>query len=372
MEIVEKPKRFGDHQNAFGFLRLILASLVIVSHTPELADGDRHRELLTNWFGSISFGEMAVDGFFIISGFLITASYLSSHSPLSYLKKRVARIYPGFLVASLICVAVVGPLAGGSPAFGLDRAVAGTLIRAAILCPPALSGAFLGSYQPLINGAAWTIQYEFTCYLIVLAIGAVGGFKTWKLVALAAIVLLLSAAFLPVQVADKINSLPLRTFILQGDAAHTLPRLIGCFLVGSAFFLVQDKIPLRAGWVIAALAATLLFLLNAHFATLGFALFGSYVLFSVAALGRGTILSRINNRDDISYGLYLYAWPIEKLLLWWRVTDNLVILGLITLVLAAAAGAASWYLVEKPVMRVIRRNWINHPITLPPQTPAPH
>ncbi|RYD28140.1 MAG: acyltransferase, partial [Lysobacteraceae bacterium] len=77
--------------------------MVVLAHTPELIDGNRSRELLTRLFGTISFGELAVNCFFIVSGYLISASYLNSPSAGSYLSKRVARIYPGFIVAFAIC-----------------------------------------------------------------------------------------------------------------------------------------------------------------------------------------------------------------------------------------------------------------------------
>jgi peptidoglycan/LPS O-acetylase OafA/YrhL len=89
--------------NNFSVLRILFATLVILSHSTELIDGNRSSETLTRLFGTISFGVLAVDGFFIVSGYLITKSYLSSE-PISYLVKRTLRIYPGFIVAFVVSI----------------------------------------------------------------------------------------------------------------------------------------------------------------------------------------------------------------------------------------------------------------------------
>ena len=85
MKLAETPSRLGGHSNAFGFLRLLFASLVIFSHVPEIVDKNANRELLYRITGEMTFGRFAVWGFFVISGYLITGSLLASSSKYSYL-----------------------------------------------------------------------------------------------------------------------------------------------------------------------------------------------------------------------------------------------------------------------------------------------
>lgn len=346
---------------------MLLASLVIVSHTPQLVDGDRSRELLSRIFPTLTFGDLAVDGFFIISGFLITGSYLSSKGMGSYLRKRVARIYPGFIVSSLVCVLVVGPATGAYFSKGLIWGFASTVAHMALLLPPAMAHVFDGTPYRVLNGSAWTIQYEFVCYLMVIVLGRAGLLKSWLPVATASLVCLILFGFASGAVGEPLNSLPLHNVILLGDRTAIL-RLGGLFLAGAAFYLAQDRIPMEKHFLAAAVICLGVCLLDARFIYLGLGIFGSYILLAIAALGSGTILSRINNRNDVSYGVYLYAWPIEKTLLWFGFTTNLIALGLTTFVLAAMAGAMSWFLVEKPLMRFGRSSSAPKPSSIAAQT----
>src|SRR5271154_4636955 len=104
---------FEGRRNNLDFVRLFLAILVIFSHSYPLGLGTEKNEpfmLATN--GQITGGSIAVDCFFILSGFLIAHSFIYSNSLLDYFRKRVFRIYPAFIVAMLFGALLIAPIAG--------------------------------------------------------------------------------------------------------------------------------------------------------------------------------------------------------------------------------------------------------------------
>jgi peptidoglycan/LPS O-acetylase OafA/YrhL len=355
-----EPKRFGHHDNAFGFLRLVFAILVIVAHTPELLDGDRHRELITALFGSTTFGGIAVDGFFIISGFLITGSFISSGTFKSYLLKRIARIYPGFLAAYLLCLLVVTPLAGGalpSDAVGIAR----TLLGALLLQPPVTVHAFGGMPYPVVNGAMWTIAYEFRCYLLVMVLGIAGVFRRPFLVVALLLTVSVLSFLLPLhpfaaahpQTESLAPIFPSFRDQIIGNSRHSL-GLFSSFLAGSCLYLYRERLIYPAWGVSFAAIAWFAGLFSLNLVHLCTSLFGGYLLLAIAKWGGGTVLARINNKNDVSYGLYLAGWPIGMLLTWYFPYLSLPILGLTTIFLSWSYGQLSWRFIERPVMEMIR------------------
>lgn len=330
------------HDNHFNLIRFVLASLVILSHSPEIIDGDRHRELLTRAFGTISFGEFAVDGFFILSGYLIVMSWHRRVSTADYLARRVLRIYPGFVVAALVCAFVVGPI-GSENASGYLRGIQpirllSGLVRLELAGVPA---SFPGTHYASLNGSLWTLAYEFRCYLLVALLGLLGLYaRRWTVATLAAVLLVLSA--LP----DQGNFEPGRVIIaLFGVPMETI-RLTACFLVGAAFWLYRDRVTIRTAGLIVVVPALIGCLFNARVATIGMAVFGGYLLLWLAFVPNH-MLSMYRRFPDVSYGVYLYAWPFQKLLI--KAFDGIDpwTLSAITWVVSIAAGYASWMLVER-------------------------
>ncbi|MES2072232.1 MAG: acyltransferase [Pseudomonadota bacterium] len=331
-------------ENNFGILRLLFATLVIVSHSPELIDGNRSREILTQIFGTLSFGEVGVDGFFLISGYLITKSFVQRQSTLAYLAKRVLRIVPGYLASFWICVLVVAPFVGaGNP--GLER-LGSQMQQALLLLPPEVPGAFRSLHYPALNGAMWTIAYEFRCYLATIALGLLGLFKPRY----RALLLILISALLLLNAAQTMVGAQVIGSRFIGDPVYIV-RFGALYGVGMLFYLFRDRIRLtNAGALIAAGLLIPLFF-NHYAAEAVFSICGGYLIFWFAFQAPVLRLSHIVNRADISYGLYLYAWPLQNLIIWSNKSLNPWLLCCLTLTGAGLLAYASWILVEKPSLR---------------------
>ena len=343
--------------NNLDFLRLFFASLVIWSHSYPLLRGevDASEPVSRLTHGQTTGGALAVAFFFIISGFLIMQSWFSSRSMGNFARKRILRLYPGFIVVSAFCAYVVAPLGGASwgellRVFSLPR----FLMNQALLYLPAEGGAFSRNPMPgALNGSAWTIKYEFWCYGIVAVLGLLGVVRRRALVLG---LFALSLVVYTLQTNQVISgSLPFengRTWFLFGDFS-LYGRFVPLFLAGSVFFLFREVIPFSP-WLAAFCAAglvagTVLGQLNPLLPILGTYL----VFFAGFAPLAGGRLRDFGRRGDLSYGVYLYAFPVQQLLIHYLQPDRLTPF---TLFLAAlpptfALAALSWRFVESPFLR---------------------
>ncbi len=321
-------ERMRRSPNNFGALRLIFAVLVILSHSPELVDGTRSREILTKIFGTLTFGELGVAGFFLISGYLVTKSFLETGSAGEYFLKRVLRIYPGYVIAYLLCVLALGPFVGGQIA---ELSGAKLLWQIVILREPRMPGVFAGVHDPDLNGSMWTIKYEFLCYLLVLA-AAVAGLLSKRFV----LVLLVAGS-------------------LVVSALHpnsTSVGFAGVFGCGALFYLYEDRV--RYDWRLAILAACGLIVLmfSSWLAMASVAIFGGYVLFWFAFNVTSPTLASVGQKVDLSYGVYLYAWPVENFLIWLNPGISPWLGFIETTAIAGLFAFGSWWLVEKPFLNL--------------------
>lgn len=337
----------NDRRNNFGLLRLMFAALVILSHSPEMMDGNRARELATRLWGTLSFGEIAVDGFFLVSGYLIAQSFENTRSVGDYLAKRVLRIYPAFLVATAVVVLLLAPTVGAVP--WTWREGANVVIKALTLEQAKRAGTFEGLHYPLLDGAMWTIAYEFRCYLMVILLGRLGLLRRPAVLAALALLLLFGASL---EIVPQIGIPPLWIYgNLRLDA-----RLSGVFVVGTLFYALRGRFEYRNE--VAGLIAILLFGLMfwTPAAEPALAVLGGYLVFWFAFLGGARRLSA-KLTDDVSYGLYLYGWPVANTLIFFQVFRSPWAVAVATLFGAALCGFASWRLVEEPCLRLKPRRF---------------
>ena len=338
------------NNNNFGFLRLFFASLVIVSHSPEIIDQNRSREVLTNIFGTISFGELAVDSFFLISGYLILKSFYSTSSVKSYFTKRILRIYPGFVVASLFCILVITPIAGGwsliSNLQPMDWLKAFTKLL--ILDSPEVDGLLIGNKPFVLNGAMWSVWLEFLCYISIPVFFFLGLHKK-RLYAVVTTIIISLFLFLLITHKDIWLPYPLRI------SAYNSTRLLSAFLIGGAFYHFREKVIWNAKLSLACLVLLIICLNYQYTAELGYFILGGYLIFNFALNYKNKTLNQIGTKNDISYGVYLYAWPIQMLIVQHYPTISPTIMTLITMGSVAVLGYLSWIYVEQPFMKMKKR-----------------
>lgn len=190
----------------------------------------------------------------------------------------------------------------------------------------------------VINGSLWTLFYEVACYLGVLLVGLLGLLRRRGLMALAMAVFLLgcTVSFLPA--ID--TAMPARLWAMRNLA---LP-----FAVGTAFYVWRDEVPL--GWLGLPVAFAAMLLLNeVQLQRMGVTLFLCYAVFVLAYLPGGPIHA-YNRLGDYSYGIYIYAFPMQQLVMFLIAPlsplQNMALAFPLTLVLAIL----SWHLVERPCL----------------------
>lgn len=321
--------------NNFDFIRLVAALAVMFSHQFALLGLP---EPLVLHYQTL--GGFAVLVFFSVSGYLITSSWQGDPHLGRFAARRLLRIWPGLICTVLLCGLLLGPLVTTvTMAEYWKSPVTHQFFRTLFFSvSPFLPGVFPHSplaYVP--NGVLWTIPIELRCYGYLAILGMCGILRLrWLMLSL---LVCMAGWYFYVHNAE---------LVFERNHTHLFEVEYASFFFASAcFYLFRDAwntkfrkmLVLGVLWGLGALA---------YF--IGHSLIAAFLVvpYSVVLLGTESfpVLRRFGRFGDLSYGVYIYAFPVQQTVIWLTpsrgFTYHLAIALSITLMLAWL----SWHLVE--------------------------
>lgn len=326
--------------NNFDFIRIAAAISVLLSH--QFALSGLPEPLV---FKYQTLGGYAVMVFFSISGYLIASSWDRRPALGSFVLKRLLRIWPGLACTVLICGLILGPLVTtvSLKEYFASPTTARYFETLIFHVNPFLPGVFPKSPVAYIpNGVLWTIPIEFRCYLYIALLGLIGVFrKRWILLALLAA---LAVWYYGIHNAEYVFA---RTHTHIFDVEYAT-----FFFSGALLYCFQDKWQtLRSKLCLVGatcLAGGLAYGFG-HQLICAFLLTPTLVVLFGAACT--PVIHRFGRFGDLSYGIYIYAFPVQQTIIsaFPRLNyfQHLVIILPIVVVMAWL----SWHLVEKVALR---------------------
>lgn len=365
----ERPRRallqsLNPHRNSLNFLRLCLALTVVVSHVIAVTGSE-----VPNTLNHTYFGQIAVYGFFGLSGYLITGSALRN-SLGRFLWQRCLRILPAFWLTLVITAFGFGSLVyltHGARACSLECYYSSAngpvqyLYRNALLVVQqqdiaGTPGA--GPYHWIWNGSLWTLSYEFACYLLVASF-AIIGFLRHRLMTLAMTVVLWGT----VATIGFTPSLAANFNLFHNLTPMLLMRLTCVFLVGATVYLYRERIP-DSPWL--AMICFAVFIgglcipsgsIDSQYYFTRSSVLVPFITYPLLWLGAHLPFHRIGSRNDYSYGIYLFGFPAMQIfVVWGGISWGVLPLVCSTVLVTVALAIGSWWLVERRALALKRFN----------------
>ncbi|MGV9887413.1 acyltransferase family protein [Streptomyces sp. NPDC003395] len=354
--------------NSLGLLRLGLALAVVVSHARVLGYGGKE---YLHYFsgGQTDLGKLSVYGFFVLSGILVTRSG-TRLSTGRFLWHRALRILPGFWVCLAVTAFVLAPLLywrlhhtldgfnGSRGPFHYLRVNWGVATQQPDISHVMADGQARGRiHAGSFNGALWSLRYEVMCYVGV-AVLAVTGILARARRAVLAVTLVLGWLVVRHASQDSYWAGQYASHYLHDIDVPPVGQLSPTFLIylGFAFGLgalievARHRIPVSDPLGVASLLVLLGSLHYGYLFTVGIPAFAYLLVWLAVRLPAPC--RRIGARNDYSYGIYIYGFPVQQALALfgcarWGIGAYLAL----TLVFTVLLAAASWHFVERPAMR---------------------
>jgi peptidoglycan/LPS O-acetylase OafA/YrhL len=324
-----------ERHNNFDLLRLLAALSVIFSHAFLLAENSQdHDPLMIITGGQTILGLVGVFTFFTISGYLISQSYEATPSPWVFLAKRALRIFPGLIACLFVCVFVIGAAVTSLPLseyFARPQTYLFLLHNAVLdIDYNRLPGVefWHNNIGGIVDGPLWSLPSEALLYVVLCGLG---------------LCRLITIPVTAIIIAIGVVCLKIDT---SGELIGGTGWLMGFFAAGMCCYRLRGPRFFERRWIWLAIAGLVVSVPTRVFVP-AFPVFGSFLIVRLALEPRLPPV-RAARFGDLSYGLYIYGWPIEQCIVyasgdriaWWALFP-------ISVAIAAPTAFLSWHLVEK-------------------------
>ena len=324
--------------NSYDFVRFCAASAVLFSHHFDLSGLP---EPQVPGFGE-DFGEVAVEVFFCLSGFLICRSLQKSPTWTQFIAARVLRIYPTLALALIASSAATFIWYRNYPNLGPHLGYVGdNLLLFVNGVTQTIPGVFTDATRQDINDPLWTLPYELWCYAALALMFVVGVRRS--AVWIVAVTLLVTTAWAAEPWIDDFDLGPLESFELFRLGSYFMS---GAMLAVLWPWIGRHAVGIGAAGLIAAVALRNLLPVDTVLHSLALAA-------AVVGLGSSSLMAWFSRGGDASYGMYVFAWPVQQFVLlliapFWL---SLPVAFLVT----AALGYATWHAYERRLMAYPKR-----------------
>lgn len=319
--------------NNLDLIRLLAAISVIVYHSFALNPQWGLIDPIKNHFGYMTTGGLAVKVFFFISGLLVTNSLLSRKSTIHFVISRAFRIFPGLAFVLIITSLVIGPIFTTMPIidyFKSGQPFSYILKNLSLQTQYFLPGLFEGNKYG-VNGSLWTIHYEVFAYVVLLGIYLLGVGKSQWLSSLVCFCIIIE----PMS--------PLKGVLFASSENNAIYLLAPCFALGS--LLAINKNLYKSNVITPVVIFFSQFIFTSEvISSLLMCVSVCLVLLHISSL---EIVKKIRVRQDISYGVYLWGFPVQQIIsqsFHFGFFANV----LLSILLTMAIALISWIAIEKP------------------------
>jgi peptidoglycan/LPS O-acetylase OafA/YrhL len=374
MRSAARPNTIGEHFDAngqrtsgFDYMRIVLAMLVLAWHSVAMTHGQSAVDAFMQNPFRAALVSIILPMFFALSGFLVTTSLYRVPSLKVYLTFRGLRLFPALIVEITLSALLLGPILTtvSLQSYFTDTLFFKYFLNLFGIVQYLLPGVFEANpYPNAVNGSLWTLPYELECYIYLAIFFALGVYNSKGAILLIFILLTIVVIQLGftgtkgilVELKNYIAGAPDFNPNLQeaADGRVSNARIIVLsFFAGSLIYAWRDRISFN--WVLAAASAIVSY---------GLLLSPTYYFFSPLPIAYITVWlglqtlprARILQAGDYSYGIYLYAFPIQQTISYSGISSgNYSLHVLLSLFLTTCFAIFSWHAIEKPSLRLKSR-----------------